>query len=252
VSYVTLEWTLRAHNRDEARFAETRNPLEDAMFEQELELEKRESSILPLLLMVALIVGVVGVALYFVTESRKVLTMTEATPVVVAALDNQGPATVRFQIGTIESASEKTLDPHYRLLQKAGYIKVGKGTKGNLPVSLTQQGQEFLSKIAGVKKSRRKDGNDEYVVPLAQRKLVEVGKINMIEPTKAVVEYSWKWETNPAGELFDAAGPAVKSFNTWDRSTLIDKYGAAFYHAAPTQATMALVKNDKVWQVATR
>jgi DNA-binding PadR family transcriptional regulator len=252
VSYVTQEWTLREHNRDESRFAETQNPLEDAMFEQELELEKRESSIVPLLLIVTLIVGVVAVSLYFVAESRKVLTMTEATPVVLAALDNQGPATVRFQTGMIESASEKTLDPHYRLLEKAGYIKVGKGKKGNLPVSLTPQGQEFLGKIAGVKKSQRKDGNDEYVVPLAQRKLVEVGKITMIEPTKAVVEYSWKWEPNLAGELFDAAGPTVKSFNTWDRATLIDKYGAAFYHAAPTKATMALVKNDKAWQVPTR
>lgn len=222
------------------------------MFEQELELEKRESSILPLLLMVTLIVGVVGVALYFVTESRKVLTITEATPVVLAALDNQGPATVRFQTGMIESASEKTLDPQYRLLEKAGYIKVGKGKKGTVPISLTPQGQEFLGKIAGVKKNQRKDGNDEFVVPLAQRKLVQVGKITMIEPTKAAVEYSWKWETNPAGELFDAAGPAVKGFNTWDRSTLIDKYGAAFYHAEPTQATMALVKNDKVWQVPAR
>lgn len=222
------------------------------MFEQELELEKRESSILPLLLMVTLIVGVVGVALYFVTESRRVLTITEATPVVLAALDNQGPSTVRFQTGMIEGASEKTLDPHYRLLEKAGYIKIGKVKKGNLPISLTPQGLEFLGQIAGVKKSKRKDGNDEYVVPLAQRKLVEIGKITMIEPTKAGVEYSWKWEPNPGGELFDAAGPAVKNFNTWERAALIDKYGAAFYHAAPTKATMALVKNDKVWQVATR
>jgi hypothetical protein len=222
------------------------------MFEQELELEKRESSIVPLLLIVTLIVGVVGVALYFVAESRKVLTMTEATPVVLAALDNQGPATVRFQTGMIDNAGERTPDPRYRLLEKAGYIKIGKDKKGTLPISLTPQGQAFLEKIAGVKKSKRKDGNDEYVVPLAQRKLVEFGKITMIEPTKAAVEYSWKWETNPAGELFDAAGPAVKSFNTWDRATLIDKYGAAFYHAAPTKATVALVKNDKVWQVATR
>ena len=178
--------------------------------------------------------------------------MTEATPVVLAALDNQGPATVRFQTGVIDNAGAKTLDPRYRLLEKAGYIKIGKDKKGNTPVALTPQGQEFLGQIAGVKKSKRKDGNDEYVVPLAQRKLVEIGKITMIEPTKAAVEYSWKWEPNPAGELFDAAGPAVKTFSTWDRATLIDKYGAAFYHAAPTKATMALVENDKVWQVATR
>jgi hypothetical protein len=220
------------------------------MFEQELELEKRESSIVPLLLIVTLIVAVVAVSLYFVAESRKVLTTTEATPVVLAALDNQGPATVRFQTGIFKSSvGENPHDPHYRLLEKAGYIKIGKDNKGKTPVSLTPQGQAFLAEIAGVKKSKDKDGNDEYVVPLAQRKLVQIGKITMLTPSKAAVEFSWKWETNPAGELFDAAGPAVKSFNTWDRATLIDKHGAYFYHTAPTKVTLSLVKSDKGWQV---
>ena len=36
------------------------------MFEQELELEKRSSSIVPLLLIVTLIVAIAGVSLYFV------------------------------------------------------------------------------------------------------------------------------------------------------------------------------------------
>jgi hypothetical protein len=220
------------------------------MFEQELELEKRESSIVPLLLIVTLIVAVVAVSLYFVAESRKVLTMTEATPVVLAALDNQGPATVRFQTGIVKSsAGEKLHDPHYRLLEKAGYLKIGKDSKGKTPISLTPQGQAFLAEIAGVKKSKDKDGNDEYVVPLAQRKLVEIGRITTLTPSKATVEYSWKWETNPAGELFDAAGPAVKSFNTWERATLIDKYGAYFFHAPPAKVTLSLVKSDKGWQV---
>jgi hypothetical protein len=220
------------------------------MFEQELELEKRESSIVPLLLIVTLIVAVVAVSLYFVAESRKVLTMTEATPVVLAALDNQGPATVRFQTGILRSSvGEKPHDPHYRLLENGGYIKVGKDNKGKTPISLTPQGQAFLASITGVKKSKDKDGNDEYVVPLAQRKLVEIGKITMLSPSRAAVAYSWKWETSPAGELFDAAGPAVKSFKSWDRTTLIDKYGANFYHGAPAKVTLLLVKGDKGWQV---
>jgi DNA-binding MarR family transcriptional regulator len=220
------------------------------MFEQEMELEKRESSIVPLLLIVTLIVAVVAVSLYFVAESRRVLTRTEATSVVLAALDNQGPATVRFQTGFIKSSvSERLRDPHYRLLEKAGYIKIGKDNKGKTPVSLTPQGQAFLAQIAGVKERKDKDGNDEYVVPLAQRKLVGIGKITMLTPSKATVEYSWKWEPNRAGELFDAAGPAVKSFNTWDRAALIDKYGAHFYHAAPTKVALSLVKSDKGWQV---
>lgn len=220
------------------------------MFEQEIEMEKRESSIVPLLLIVVLIVAIVGASLYFVAESRKVLTSAEATSVVQAILENQKPATVRFATGMIKaSVSEKPHDPHYRLLEKAGLLKIGKDVKYTTPVSLTPQGQAFLGEIAGVKESKDKDGNSEYVVPLGQRKLVEISKITMISPSKATVEYSWKWDTTKAGELFDASGPAVKAFNTWDRSTLIDKYGANFYHSAPTKVALSLVKSNKGWQI---
>ena len=222
------------------------------MFEQEIELEKKTSSIVPLLLIVALIIAVVGVSLYFVAESKKVLSAAEASPVVLASLENQPAPTLRFQTGVIKaSVSEKPHDPHYRLLEKQGFLKIGKDQNWKTPVSLTPQGQAFLSEIAGVKQSKDKDGNTEYMVPLAQRKLVELGKITMVTPSKAAVEYSWKWETTKAGDLFDAAGPAVKGFNTWDRSTLIEKYGANFYHTAPTKVTVALVKTDKGWQVST-
>lgn len=222
------------------------------MFEQEIELEKKTSSIVPLLLIVALIIAVVGVALYFVAESKKVLSAAEASPVVLASLENQPAPTLRFQTGVIKaSVSEKPHDPHYRLLEKQGFLKIGKDQNWKTPVSLTPQGQAFLSEIAGVKQSKDKDGNTEYMVPLAQRKLVELGKITMVTPSKAAVEYSWKWETTKAGDLFDAAGPVVKGFNTWDRATLIEKYGANFYHAAPTKVTVALVKTDKGWQVST-
>lgn len=223
------------------------------MFEQEIEMEKKTSSIVPLLLIISLIVAVVGVALYFVAESRKVLTTAEAGPILTASLEGQAPPTLRFQTGSLKSSvAEKTHDPHYRLLEKAGYLKIGKSDKnGVVPVSLTPQGEAFLAEVAGVKKSKNKDGNDEYAVPLAQRKLLEMGKITMITPSKAAVEYTWKWETNKAGDLFDAAGPAVKAFNTWERSTLIDKYGANFYHADPIKVTVAMAKGSKGWQVAT-
>ncbi len=221
------------------------------MFEQEIEMEKKNSSIVPLLLIVLLIVGVVGVAVYFVVQSRKVLTTAEANSVVVGILDGQGPITLRFQTGMIK-ASDKPRDPHYRLLEKAGYVKIGKDTSDSkTPVSLTSKGEAFLAELAGVKKSKNKDGNDEYAVPLAQRKLVEINKITMLTPSKATVAYTWKWETNKAGEMFDAAGPAVKAFNTWDRSTLIDKYGAHFYHGPPTKVAVALLKTEKGWQIAT-
>jgi hypothetical protein len=190
--------------------------------------------------------------LYFVIESRKVLTTAEAAPVILASIESQGQPTLRFQTGILKaSVSEKPHDPHYRLLEKAGYVKIGKDVNWKTPVSLTPQGQAFLAELSGVKKSKNKDGNDEYAIPLAQRKLLEVGRIEMRTPSKAIVEYTWKWETNQAGDLLDAAGPAVKAFNTWDRSTLIDKYGANFYHSAPTKVTVAMVKNDKGWQIAT-
>ncbi len=213
--------------------------------------KRKTSSIVPLLLIVSLIIAIVGVSLYFVAESRKVLATAEAAPVVLASLDAQGPATLHFQTGVIKgSVNEKPHDPHYRLLEKAGYIRTGKETKGKTPVSLTPEGKAFLNEITGVKKSTGKDGNDEYAVPLAQRKLLEIGRITMVSPSQATVEYSWKWETTKAGELFDAAGPAVKAFNTWDRSTLINKYGANFYHAAPTKVAVSLVKSEKGWQIS--
>ncbi len=222
------------------------------MFEQEIEMEKKTSSIVPLLLIVALIIAVVGVALYFVAESKKVLTAAEASPVVIASLDNQAAPMLRFQTGVIKaSVSEKPRDPHYRLLEKEGFLKIGKEQNYKIPVALTPKGEAFLGEIAGVKQSKDKDGNTQYLVPLAQRKLLEVGKITMFTPSKAAVEYTWKWETTKAGDLFDASGPAVKAFNTWDRSTLIEKYGANFYHADPTKITVAMVKTDKGWQIST-
>ena len=216
------------------------------MFEQELEMEKKSSSIIPLLLIVILIVGIAGTALYFVLWSRTELKTAEVSPIVVAALERQGPATLRFSTGMVED--ETSPDPRYRLLEKQGYLKIGKAQKGKTPISLTPSGQAWLAQVAEVKE-KKNDDSIEYTVPLAQRKLIAISKVTMQSPLKARVEYSWKWETTKAGELFDAAGPAVKSFNTWDRSTLIDKYGAAFYHADPTPVTIQLTKMDKGWEI---
>jgi hypothetical protein len=226
--------------------------LEDAMFEQEIEMEKKNSSILPLLLMVVLIVSIVGVSLYFVLESRKVLSTAEATPIVLALLDGQKAPALHLQTGNIRAgASDKLREPHYRLLVHEGLIKIGKESAAKTPVYLTAQGQAFLAEIAGVKQSNDKDGTEEYIMPLARRKLVQIGSITMNGPNKAVVEYTWKWEPTKAGDLLDAAGPAVKRFNTWERSTLIDKYGANFYHEGPTKVAVALVKTYSGWKVAT-
>lgn len=224
------------------------------MFEQELEMENRNSSVVPLLLIVALIISIVGVAVYYLMETRKVLTSQEATTVAVDAIKAQGPATLQFHVGLVKSSvDDKPNDPHYRLLEKAGVVVRGKatGTYGmTIPVSLTQQGERLLAEIPGVTKAKEKDGTEVYVVPLAERKLLEISKISMNSPTRAVVEYTWKWEPNKLGNLFDASGSMVKSFNTWERATLIQKYGANFYHGDPTKVSLALTKGDKGWEIS--
>ncbi len=224
------------------------------MFEQEVEMEKSQSSVVPLLLIVALILAIVGVSAYYVLESRKVLSNQEAAEIAAGALKAQGPATVRFHIGVIKSSvNDKPHDPHYQLLQKAGLVRVGKDTgpyKTITPVELTIQGQRLLDEIAGVTKGSEKDGTTVYSVPLAERKLIAVSKVNMINPTRAMVEITWKWEPNKLGNLFDASGSMVKGFNTWDRSILIQKYGADFYHGEPTKVTLSMMKNDNGWQIA--
>ncbi len=231
-------------------------PREDAMFEQELELEKQESSIVPLLLIVALILTVVGVAGYYIIQNRKVLSMEEATQVAASVLKQQGPVTLRFHTGAVKSSvDDNPQGPHYKLLEKAGLVVIGKGqgTYGNTyPIALTSAGQEFVKRIDGVTIGKEKDSTQVYEVPVAERKLVAVSHIQMLSPTRANITMSWNWKTTPLGELLDASGATVKSFNTWDRATLIDKYGANFYHAAPTQVTISLAKADNgTWQVAT-
>lgn len=220
------------------------------MFEQEVELEKRESSVVPLLLIVAMIVAIVGAAGYFVWQNKQVLSNADAGNAIATVLREQGPATVRFHVGLVKpSVAEKPEDPHYRLLEKAGVVKLGKSKDRVFPVALTSDGEKLLAQIPGVSKSKEKDSTDVYLVPLAERRVVEVSKVTMNSPTRATVIYSWKWEPNKLGNLFDASGSLLKSFNTWDRATLIDKYGANFYHADPTKVQIVLSKSDSgTWQ----
>jgi len=225
-----------------------------AMFEQELEMEKRQSSVVPLLLIVTLILVIVGVAGYYVLDSRKTLSRQEAGEVAAAVLKAQGPATLRFHTGVIKSSVDaKPHDPHYRLLEKAGLVRIGKATgeyKTIAPVELTAEGNHLLEEIPGVTKGTEKDGTTVYSVPLAERRLAAVTAVHMIHPTRATVDITWRWEPNKLGNLFDASGSMLKGFNTWDRSILIQKYGADFYHGDATKVTLALTKSDNGWQVA--
>lgn len=223
------------------------------MFEQELEMEKHQSSIVPLLIIVVAILTILGASGYYVVQARKVLSPQEASAVANDVLQSQGPATVHFHSGMVKaSVSDKPHDPHYRLLEKAGLISIGKDTGQygqTTPVSLTQEGQRLATDL-GATVIKEKDGTQSYTIPLATRKLVSIDHVNMLSPTRANVDLTWKWEPNKLGNLFDASGSLVKGFSTWDRAILIQKYGADFYHGDPTKVTLAMTKGDKGWQIA--
>jgi len=221
------------------------------MFEQEIEMEKRQGSVVPLLLIVGLIVAIVGVAGYFLMQNRRVLSNEEASAVAAAVLKAQGPATVRFHTGLLgSSVNDNPSGPQYRLLEKAGLVTLGKMKDWKTPIALTPKGEALLKEIPGVSQTTEKDGTKLYVVPLADRKFVGVSKVTMLSPERAVIDFTWTWNPNQLGDLFDASGAAVKTFNTWDRGALIQKYGANFYHGEPTKVAIAVMKTDKGWQIA--
>lgn len=222
------------------------------IFEAEVKMEK-QSSVLPLLLLLSLMAAVLGVVAYVVLEirARQPLSTKEAGSVVESILKAQGPAVIHFHGGLVmPSVDEKPRDPHYRLLEKAGVVRTAKAAGGGTMVTLTPAG-ERLASIPGFKKWKNADRTTSYAIPLAERQLVEISSITMTGVNDAAVQYTWKWVPNQLGDDLDAAGKLVKSFNTWDRATLIEKYGADFYHGDPTRASVNLVRTDKGWKVAT-
>ena len=222
------------------------------MFEQEIEMEKRQSAALPLLLIVGLIVALVGIAGYFLIESRKSLSPAEATQVVTNILNAQEPPTVSFHTGLVPDAYEENAkDARYRLLEKAGVITIGKPNKAEkTPVALTAKGEDLIRQIQGVKQKADEDKH-AYSVPLAVRKLVSVSSVKRTGTERAAITYTWKWVPNALGEEFDASSGKLAGFNSWERVTLIDKHGARFYGEAPTAVTVNVVNTRNGWQVAT-
>jgi hypothetical protein len=224
---------------------------ESAMFEAEVEMEKR-SSFLPLLLLASLVVAIVGMVTYvvFQVRARTPLSAQEANGIVTAALQGPGAAVIHFRSGLIvSSVAEKPGDPNYRLLEKAGIVKLAKAPHGAELISVTPGGEKLVTAIPGFKKWKEADGTFTYQVPLAQRQLVNIASITMIGVNNATVAYTWKWVPNQMGDLFDAGGPQVKGFNLWDRQTLINKYEADFYHGSPTKSTLPLARTDQGWKI---
>ena len=222
------------------------------MFEAEVEMERR-SSILPLLLMMCLVAGIVGLATYvlFQVRGKTPLRAQDASGIVAAALQGPGPAIIHFRTGLVKpSVDEKPGDPNYRLLEKAGIIKLAKAAQGSVLVSITPEGERLMSGVPGFKKSQEADGTFSYQAPLAHRQLVSIAGVDMNGANNAIVEYTWKWVPNQLGNVFDAGGPLVKSFNLWERQTLINKYEVDFYNGEPTKSTLALARSGRDWKIS--
>jgi hypothetical protein len=223
------------------------------MFEAEVEMEKR-SSFLPMLLMLLLLALILGGIAYLVLQVRGTpLHAEEATAIATAALQGPGPAVIHFRTGMVKPVpDDNPSEPNYRLLEKAGILKLTKAAKG-AHVALTPNGESIISALPGFKKTPGKDDDTiSYQVPLAQRQLVGDVVVHITGPKQATIEYNWKWLPNPMGDAFDAAGPLVKGFGVWERQNLINKYEADFYHGDPKKATLALVHGDEGWKAAGR
>jgi hypothetical protein len=223
---------------------------EPELFAAEIQMEKKSSELGLLVMVIALLAIVGSTIFYFFKTARQVLTQPVATSAVNEILKAQSGSRINFSIGTIVSnVNEKAMDPHYKLLDKAGIITRRPRSWNSIVTTITPAGEKVLSEIVGVESNKSSDGNVTYFVPLAERKIVQVDKITMIKPHLARVDYTWTWVPNPLGREFDAAGDLVRSFNTWDRATLIKSYGVDFYSAPPSKASVVLVESkDGAWK----
>lgn len=116
---------------------------------------------------------------------------------------------------------------------------------------LTPAGPHLLRSIPGVTTTRdTKYASELYVVPIAERKLAGTPKVTMTGKGCAMLEFAWAWEPNRLGQMLDVSSPLVKSFNTWERRTLIEKYGAKFYGES-ARPVLACERADSGWRVTT-
>lgn len=217
------------------------------MFEQEIEMEKKEGSsfgpILIIFLLIALFIGGFGVVIY---QNKQTIKPEEASAIVESRLKAGGPVQLAFDIGNV---SYSALDPQYKLLEKAGILKIGKIKGYSYPVELTAAGKELIASFPDVKGVPDKNGTT-YTLPLASRKLVSIGKITKLGQQRVQIQYTWAWETTKAGEMFDIPGKLVQGLSVYERGVLIDQHGAKYYHAAPTETAIVLEKSDKGWAPA--
>jgi hypothetical protein len=223
------------------------------MFEDEIKMEEKSSNVMPLLMVLGLVLAVGGALAYFILESKRTVSESEATQAATGLLNALGPEQVHFHVGFVKAnVDEKPFDPHYKLLAKAGLLKLGKPTYKGLDVALTPQGKELFQAL-GAKTETNKDGTEAYTVTLATRKLVKISKVEVISPGRAVLEYQWNWEPTKLGLVFDINSPEMKSLTNWESVTLIQKYGATYYQDSKVKTeAVVLLWDDKsnVWKPA--
>jgi hypothetical protein len=224
------------------------------MFEDEVKLEKESKSLSftsPLLYIFLLIILVMAGIAYWLFSQKRDLTQDQAKITMQEILQAKGPSFVHFHTGNVKaSVDEKPRDPHYKLLEKAGFVKLVPSKKDtSVQVNLTPLGEGTFSRLPEFQKAKNPDGTEALMVPLAKRQLVEVTKVTMTGPNSAHVEYNWKWAPNKVGEVFDATGTTVKTFSTWERATLIKDYGVDFYSDLQ-KGSVNLVRTDKGWKVS--
>lgn len=215
------------------------------MFEDEIKMEEKSSNVAPLLVAIGLVLAVAGGIAYFILGSKRSMSDAEATQVANSLLNAEGPERLHFEVGFVEpSVNEKPFDPQYRFLQKIGVVKLGKPSAKGLDVTLTPGGQELL-KESGATEEKNSDGTEGYTAPIANRKLLKVSRIEMLNPGRANIEFEWNWEPTKLGWSFDVGSPEMASMNSWDRGLLIQKYGADYYKDSKVKKkAVALIWDD--------
>jgi hypothetical protein len=222
------------------------------MFEAEEQIESR-SYLLHLVIVVVVIVAVAGGLVYYYVKQQKPLTSEQASAVITDLLNSRASSIVHFSVGNVtRGRQDDPTNPQYKLLESAGFIKTRPGAGGAVQVTVTPLGASTFSQFPEFAKKKNSDGTEGYTVPLAKREFATVTRITPTGPSTATVEYTWKWAPNAVGEVFDANGKLMQQFNTWQRQSLIQKFGADFYHGQPTGGKVKLIRADrKTWKIAT-
>jgi hypothetical protein len=222
------------------------------MFEQEIEMEKKEGSsfgpVLIILLLIGLFVGGIGVVIF---QSKLTVKPEEASAAIDAKLKAAAPVTVSFHTGNVSyAAADAPNGPQYKLFANAGILKISKGKDYAAQVDITPAGKKFLASLPDVKNMPDKNDTTLYIVPLASRKLISVGAITKLSQERFQVQYTWAWQPTMAGDMFDISGKPVQDLPSYDRSLLIDQHGAAYYHGAPSQSAILLTRGSHGWESA--